>query len=307
MASKVALIQCESYSHKVLSDAVEKALSFFGGFQEFVKSGQTVLIKPNMLAAAKPAQAVCTHPAVLESVLRLVCDSGAKPMIGDSPNLGGLHYVSRVSGILEAAKKFSAPIVSFSHPVKTKEGVYIDRTVMDVDVVLNLPKLKTHRQLFLTLSIKNLFGCMPGRRKAVMHMIHGDNHNGQDFGRMLISVYKAVKPAFTLMDGILGMEGNGPKGGLPRKFGLLLAGKDAVAVDRVVCEALSVPWQNLATLRAAKEQGAGETELDKIQIVGGDISQVKLNDLKYPKPMPITWGIPRIVTGFIKNWFQPAY
>ncbi|HSO18554.1 MAG TPA: DUF362 domain-containing protein, partial [Desulfosarcina sp.] len=162
-------------------------------------------------------------------------------------------------------------------------GIEIARDALEADVVLNLAKLKTHTQLMLTLGVKNLFGCIVGLKKPEWHMRTGvDRHM---FGRLITSIYEAVAPAYTIMDGVLAMEGQGPgRSGTPRELGLLMGGKSAHAVDHVVCLKVGLDPDSLATQRSAREMGVYDGSVH----INGDLAI--LDDFQFPELGSLTMG-----------------
>ena len=180
----VCIERCEAYDADLVFDRIKAAVDALGGMGRFVKTGQNVLLKPNLLSPSEPAKAVTTHPAVVEAVIRLVQDAGGRPVIGDSPGIGSLLPVTEKTGIAQVARRHGVDIVPFddSVPVDALDDhlfrqIEIARAVADADVVINLPKVKSHGQMLLTLAVKNLFGCIAGRRKIEWHMRAGRDYN----------------------------------------------------------------------------------------------------------------------------------
>ncbi|MEE8483320.1 MAG: DUF362 domain-containing protein, partial [Nitrospinota bacterium] len=152
---------------------------------------------------------------------------------------------------------------------------------LDADRIINLPKLKTHTQMFMTLGVKNIFGCIVGKRKGQWHFSAGMDR--LFFARMIVELYSAVSPDLTILDGVLGMEGNGPgTGGRPRQCNILMASPDAVALDRVVLEIIGAQPQRVFTNSVAAEYGVGETELSNIQVVGDSMEECRVEGFEFP-------------------------
>jgi len=237
--SKVALASCADYQRAAVEDAVDQILEPFGGmagvagFGRKISSGDRVLVKPNFLRAAPSEAAVSPHPEVVRAVCRRLLDLGASVRIGDSPAFGTAQGAARACGVLDVATEFGIPVVEFKQARKvltdgpTRLSLQLDREVLEADAVVNLCKFKGHQQLGMTLAVKNLFGCITGKRKPVWHLRLGDRGNG--FGEMLIEVYRHVAPSISICDGILAMEGDGPGRGTPRTLGFLMGAEDAVA------------------------------------------------------------------------------
>jgi len=251
MNSIVAVERCPSYDPNSVREAVEKALSPLGGISAFVKSGDRVVLKPNLLAGKPAEKAVTTHPAVVEAVARMVLDCGGKAVIGDSPPLPNARRIAKRCGIADVAQRLDIPVLHYRkptrqcrHPQTRTAGVAtpdIEKSLLEADVIINLPKLKAHQQMRLTCAVKNMYGCVIGRRKALWHF---KLQRGQDsFATMLLAVYEKTAPELTIVDAVVGMEGLGPMNGTPKSVGLILAGQDAVAIDRVMVEVLNVDWR----------------------------------------------------------------
>lgn len=272
MPTVVSIARCDDYERARVCSAIRSALEPLGDIERFVRPGQRVLLKPNFIMARRAEEAANTHPLFIVEVARLVREAGGEPVVGDSPALGSARRVASRSGLLALAREADLPVIEFrtTRRVPSPRGragrsLRLACEALDADVVINLPKLKAHGQMFMTLALKNLFGCVRGRRKALLHQQVGGRPI--EFARMLVDVFAVIRPALTLLDGIVALERTGPTGGDPRRLGLVVAGTDCVAIDRVVCEILGAEPQRLLTLTAAHEAGAGETELERIQVI----------------------------------------
>ena len=295
----VCIERCEAYDADLVFDRIKAAVDALGGMGRFVKTGQNVLLKPNLLSPSEPSKAVTTHPAVVEAVIRLVKDAGGHPAIGDSPGIGSLLPVTEKTGIAQVARRHGAEIVPFdeSVPVDALDNhlfrqIEIARAVADADVVINLPKVKSHGQMLLTLAVKNLFGCIAGRRKIEWHMRAGRDYNL--FARLLVEVCRAVRPALNIADGIVGMEGNGPGSGDPVQLGFVAASADPFALDAVLCSILGVEPGRLLTARAAAEMGLGTIDLAQIDVLGPDPAELRPPHFRLPPTRPLLFFPGRI-------------
>jgi len=271
--STVSLAHCQSYASDILDIAVQRALEPLGGINNFVKPGDQVLLKPNLLSARPPERRITTDPQMVMSVARTVLEAGGEPFIGDSPSLEPFNRVAVKTGMAEIARQLQIKLVPFRQPIQvsTPEGslfrkLEIAPEAMTADVVINLPKLKTHSQMLLTLGVKNLFGTVVAQRKAEWHYMVGVDRD--TFASLLLDIYLTVKPSLTILDGIWGMEGHGPANGRPRHLKLIAAGVDAVALDVGICHLLGVPLRAFPLYRAARSRGIGETDLNKITFKG---------------------------------------
>jgi uncharacterized protein (DUF362 family)/Pyruvate/2-oxoacid:ferredoxin oxidoreductase delta subunit len=298
MQTVVSIRRCEDYDPARLRSALESALEDLKGPDSFVKQGERVLLKPNLLKSAPPSQAVVTHPAFVEAVASLVIDAGATPFIGDSPSLGKLSRVLSKSGYEPFMKRLGIQAAPFGDPltVEFSEGrlfrrIDLSREVFQFDAVINLAKLKTHTQMVLTLAVKNLFGTIVGTDKAAWHLRAGKDYDS--FATALVQIVDAVKPRLSLVDGILGMEGNGPNSGIARHLGIIGASTDAVALDASICRLLGLPVETVRTCVIGESLGIGVAAEDRIRTVGSELEGFPLTDFLPPKSMTMTWNLSR--------------
>ncbi len=304
--SKVSIARCPDYSIKSVLKAVKGAVDLLGGMDAFVKRGDRVLIKPNLLVARDPDKAVTTHPSVVKAIIQLVRDAGGVPLVGDSPAIGGLLKVASKAGIYDVIREMNCRLVDFDDVMEVKgshQGVFtrlgVARVVMDCDLLINLPKLKTHGMTTMTLSVKNLFGCIPGTKKIQWHFKAGVNRHS--FAQMLVDLYGIIKPRLNVVDAIVGMEGDGPGGGEPRKIGLIFAGTDGIAVDSTICDVVGLSPLDLLTNRIGSDLGLGVCQPKDIEIVGAEIDEVKVRGFRFPRSMEPQWGLPQPLRGLLRN------
>ena len=308
--NKVSVVKCTDYSKDDVRSAVDKTFSFFGGIENVIKKGSKVLLKPNFLKESSPRECIVTHPAVIEAVAEAVLEAGATPIIGDSPAFGSVAKIASRLGLDKFAEKHGIDIIELDKPRKVSincGGQDLSLTVsgkaLDVDAIINLPKLKVHVQVLFTAGVKNLYGCVSGKQKAWRHL--QAKNNLEWYTDMLIANYQLVKPVFTIVDAVTAMEEKGPTGGRPRDVSLLVGGIDVIAVDRVVAELLSVRPEDVPILRAAKRLGIGEQDLSKIEIAGEDLPSVKVHDFIFPELSPIGFDFIRVVKSLIRHlWLK---
>ncbi len=271
MPSPVILKYCADYNNEVEAK-LRAGLSELGGMPAFVKPGQRVLLKVNLLMKKRPEDAVTTHPCVVEAVVRLVQEAGGIPIIGDSPggpyNRNALQGIYSRSGLLAVAQRTGAELnQDFGQTEKPfPEGRVVKRLtiascVAEADVVIGISKLKTHGMMTITGAVKNLYGVIPGLLKVEYHLKMPDL---MDFARLLVDIARFVKPALSIMDGIVGMEGAGPSAGQPRKIGALLLSSDPFALDVAAVDLIGLKPEKIPTIRAARERGlaSGAEEID---------------------------------------------
>ena len=303
---QVSLVRCKDYDTGRIHASVVRAVGLIGGVDRFVRTGARVLIKPNMLVAKGPDKAVTTHPEVVRAVVRLVKGAGGLPVIGDSQAMGAFKRVAEASGIAAVAREEGVSLVELSEAVTVQgRGTFkhfeVAREVMQADALINLPKAKTHGQMLLTLAVKNLFGCIPGRRKAQWHFKSGVDRNA--FATMLVELCGIVRPALSIVDAVVGMEGNGPGNGTPREIGLIAAGADAFSLDMVLSEILGVPAERLPTTKAAQRLGLAPQTFSDIEFLGDFAGpyEARVPGFKLPSTSSLEWSIPEPLRRLLKE------
>ena len=231
--SSVAIVRCENYGQKQVDLAVEKACL---AANMHSVAGKRVLLKPNVLSDAKEDRCITTNTAVVRAVIHLLKKQGAKEILmGDSPGLHGPSFVPRGCGLAKVCKDEGVQWVDFTLAPKTRRVPYtrgkslpFASILEEVDLLFSLPKLKTHQLMYSTGAVKNLFGLVPGLHKSPCHVMFPTR---ELFASLMVGILSINKPSFSLMDGIIGMEGPGPANGKPRHLGLVLASRDALALD----------------------------------------------------------------------------
>ncbi|HEX2945894.1 MAG TPA: DUF362 domain-containing protein [Clostridia bacterium] len=305
--SKVALVKCNTYEYNEVKAAVKKGIDLIGGPSAFANAGEKILLKPNWILAVAPDRAATTHPAVFKAVAEVFKSAGASLSYGDSPAFGSPESAAKKTGCADAANDLGIPLADFGNgkEVTFKEAIQnkkliIANGVLESDGLISLPKLKTHGFLKLTGSIKNQFGCIPGMLKGEFHV---KLPNPSDFAKMLIDINSFIKPRLFIMDGVIGMEGNGPMNGNPVKMGLLMFSSDPVALDATVCRIIGVNPEYSLTVKYGKEAGLGTYSEKEIELVGDPVDSFK--NLKFKvdrepiKSLRTGGGIMRLVNGAI--------
>ncbi len=290
------IVRNATYESDALRPLIFGMMEAMGGNE--IRKESRVLIKPNLLSPALPRQAVLTHPSIVRAAVEYCNERGVRPLVADSPAIGSFDLLLRMSGIRDALRGLDCECRPFQNSVRVDIGepfgaIEIAEEAVRADFIVNLPKFKTHSQMLLTLAVKNLFGCVVGYRKPEWHMRAGVDR--QAFARLLVRIGRTLRPAFNILDGILAMEGQGPgTGGVPRELGVLLAGRDPFAVDRVVCRMLGLDPEQVPVLKAAAEMGfpAPEAEID------GSLPEIR--DFRLPRLTPLVYG-PKFLHGFIRR------
>ncbi len=282
----VSLIPIGSYDDPArLDEALRQALEPFGGMGAFVRPGQRVLLKPNLVAPAHAELAVCTHPAVAAAVVRAVTAAGASQCdLGDGPGVSTASAVCRSCGIADALRDTGARILDFEetavyeHPDnRVLKRVELTAEIARHDVLITLPKLKTHCQMAMTCAIKNQYGLIPGSAKAQLHFRFQDR---QLFSDLVLDINRAAAPALAIVDAIVAMEGPGPSGGTPRQVGALIVGTDLAAVDTVAAALIGLSAEAVPLLAAARQAGFGATALADIDVRGARVEELAVPDFR---------------------------
>ncbi|MBD2230920.1 DUF362 domain-containing protein [Phormidium tenue FACHB-1052] len=306
MVVPVSLMRAQSYQRAELERSLTQLLAPLGGMAAFVKPGDRVLLKPNLLTSARPTKECTTRPELIYAVAQQVMAAGGQPFLGDSPAFGSARGVAKANGLLPLAQELGLPIVelhSDRYPTDNPEfdHLRLSKEVMEADVVINLPKVKSHVQLTLTLGVKNLFGCVPGKMKAWWHMEAGKDV--QRFGTMLVETARLIDPELTIVDGIVGHEGNGPSGGEPRDLGVLGASANVFALDRAMVTVLGGDPLAVPTVAQSMRLGVcPDWEELAFPLLTPD--DLRVTDWQLPTElMPIDFGLPRVVKSTFKHLY----
>jgi uncharacterized protein (DUF362 family) len=282
LMSKVALVRCESYDIEEIRRAVKRGLDLLGGPASFAKKDQRVLLKPNLLVGDVPEKCVNTHSTVFRAVAEQFMPIGVSLSWGDSPGFGSPAVAAKKPGILAVAEElgiaeadFKTGIEVFYDKGKQNKKFIIAKAVKENDVIISLPKMKTHAFEKLTGAVKNQFGCVPGVRKGEYHLKLQDPDS---FARMLVDLNNLVKPALYIMDGVWAMEGNGPRGGKPRKMNLILFSTDPIALDATVCRLIDLNPEYVPTVKYGHISGSGTYNENEIELLGDDFNGFKQPD-----------------------------
>ncbi len=293
-APVVSLAKCASYEPDQLKAAIIASLAPHGGMSSFVNPGAKVLLKPNFLAPVSPDSPVCTNPSFILAVGDLVAECGGSVIIGDSPALTRAQAVASKIGLLDESEKRGFKIVDFTH-VTTRSGeiyhsIELAEECLDADVLINLPRFKTHSMMEMTTGLKNLFGCVVGKRKAAYHLHVRESR--EMFARLLLDIVDAVKPALTILDGVVGMEGDGPRGGSARHIGLIAASAECWAIDMAAAIVAGYKPEDIPVLKEMSARLERQGRCLDIQLVGDDVSSFLVKDFKRPKSFPLSFRVP---------------
>jgi uncharacterized protein (DUF362 family) len=278
--AKVAIVKGPTKPAKKEIDAqVRRAVELAGGLAGIVKPGDTVLIKPNVCALRTVESAAITDPRVCKAITDMVRELGANPIIGESTSVGadteeafqeGGYYQLREEGYnVINLKKEGTQTTKISIPRgKSLKEVFLPNIVLDAKVIISVAKMKTHDQTNVTLSLKNMKGILTDKGKRSLHRTFGVFQGVAD-------LCTVIKPNFALIDGIVGMEGLGPTDGEPVEMGLIIAGKDPVAVDTVTSLVMGFEHESEGCIAASAQADIGTDDLNKIEVVGEPIAKVR--------------------------------
>jgi uncharacterized protein (DUF362 family)/Pyruvate/2-oxoacid:ferredoxin oxidoreductase delta subunit len=305
MKERVVLQAVADYARPHVEAAVERLLAPLGGMAAFVRPGQKVLLKPNMLAGKEPEKAVTTHPEIVRAVIRLAQQAGGIVSVGDSPGIGSPRQVAMRCGILPVIEETGAAFAPFAESVKirprggTFHELEIARDLLDADVVINLPKLKTHQMMGLTAGVKNLFGAVVGIRKPRLHLQAGTDK--AFFALMLLELAEQIRPALTLVDAITAMEGEGPGSGDPVHVGALLAGASPLAVDTVATALVGLTPEAVWTQKVALQTGRPGCRLEEVEILGDRLEALRVRGFRSARATDVNFGLPPLLKNVLKN------
>jgi len=305
MTLPVSLQALPDYEPVRVSAALHELLAPLGGIGAFVKPGQKVLIKPNMLVGKAPDKAVTTHPEIVRQVILLAQQAGGDVHVGDSPGLGKPESVARKCGLLEVIEATGAHFAPFeeSVPVHLETGTFhhleIARDALDADVIINLPKLKTHQMMGYTGAVKNLFGLVVGMRKVRLHLQAGTDK--AFFALMLLELAERFAPALSIMDAVVGMEGNGPGSGDPVRIGALLASAHPVALDTVATALVNLPHDAVWTQKLAVQTDRPGAHLGQVTLYGTPLENLLTTHFRPSKNTDVNFGLPAPVKNLLKN------
>lgn len=271
--SKVVVLECPSYNPDLIYQTLSRGFQLLGGVTQFFPKDGTILVNPNTLVGISPDKAATTHPAVLDAVFRILQKEGYPMIYGDSPGFGDVTKVMKKCGLYDVGEKYNIPLADFTNgtQVHYPEGIIakqfeIANAVFESDAILNVCKMKAHAFQRITGAVKNPFGCVVGFHKGLMHSRYTNAYN---FAEMLIDLDNYLNVNFHIMDGIVAMEGNGPRNGTPIPMNVLLMSEDPVALDTVFCQLVDLNPSIIPTITYGQKYGLGE--YDNLELLGDPI------------------------------------
>jgi len=302
--ARVIVIRCDTYADDQVLTAIQKGVDMLGGISVFAKLGERIVMKPNILIGTEPDKGVTTHPAVFRAVGKLLKDAGVSVSYGDSPCFGKSEPNLRKSGIKEVGDELGFVVADFDsgRPVSHKDALLMKKFVvangvLDSDGLVSLPKLKTHGLVRFTGAVKDQFGCVPGLLKSQYHVKLPDPY---DFATMLVDLNTLIKPRLYVMDGIVAMEGNGPRGGKLKRLNVLLLSSDPIALDATACRIAYIDPEIVPTSKPGEKAGLGTYHVENIELIGEALESFidTSFEINRTPPMPSSGGRFRV---FLKN------
>ena len=312
MRTRVALAKCAQYCPADISGALEKMFAALGGLQQFIPRGGSILIKPNLLADRTPDEAVTTHPEVVRALIGMVRQCGGNPFIGESPSEAmKIDSVLEKTGFRALCEEERVKFVAFEkEPCITHDyqglSLAVAKAAFDADLIINVPKLKTHSFTLFTNAVKNTFGLLPGFQKALLHK---SLPTPRLFGACLAFLYGTVKPGLTVCDAVTAMEGDGPAAGTTVQLGFLAASADGVALDMALCNMLKINFNEVAYFDSLRRLGIGEADPGNIDLAGDRQELSGIRPIKQPRIAKAARFIPRRLVRLIEPylWIKPAF
>ena len=302
--ARVIVIRCDTYADDQVLTAIQKGVDMLGGISVFAKLGERIVMKPNILIGTEPDKGVTTHPAVFRAVGKLLKDAGVSVSYGDSPCFGKSEPNLRKSGIKEVGDELGFVVADFDsgRTVSHKDALLMKKFVvangvLDSDGLVSLPKLKTHGLVRFTGAVKNQFGCVPGLLKSQYHVKLPDPY---DFATMLVDLNTLIKPRLYIMDGIVAMEGNGPRSGKLKRLNVLLLSSDPIALDATACRIACLEPEIVPTSKPGEKAGLGTYHTENIELMGEALESFVDTSFEINRtpPMPGSGGRFRV---FLKN------
>ncbi len=284
--ARVAIVRASNYELPLVRAAVTKAVHLIGGLETIVKPGAKVFVKINHLPPPSPPErGIVTHPVFAEAVVELLKEAGADVTVGDDIESDSDGF--SITGFRQMCRRANVKLINLREQGfvevdvrgEALATVHTARTAVEADVIVNLPKLKTHTLTVFTGAVKNMYGTLP---TGLRRRYHGEFRRSEDFGRMLTDVFAANVPQLTIMDAISAMQGEGPAGGTTKHLGIVLAGRDGVAVDAVAGRVIGLDPTEVDTTRHCHRRGLGIGRLEDIEVVGESLASVAAKDFRLP-------------------------
>lgn len=302
---RVDIRKLTSYNINQIKDAILSSLKFINkDFQE----KKTYLLKPNLLKPASPDKAITTHPVIIKAVIELIKDYKAQALIGDSPGLSTPEKVLKKLDLIDFLNQTNTKIADFSKKKLFKNSnnliykeLMLPQVIEEVDEIINLPKLKTHQMMVITWAVKNLYGFIYGIEKIKYHFLADKDYD--HFAKLLIDIYNFVNPGINIIDGIVGMDGNGPSSGNIKNFNILAVSDNALSLDYILCSTFNLDHKKIPHLSVALNKGLKEIQEQAIS-TSSEVSASYIK-LSLPEAHDLNFSMPHLVSGIVKKYLIP--
>ena len=282
---KVVVLPCEDYEEEKIYRLLRKGMEVLGGVSAFIGKEEKILLKPNLLKKAEVEKAVITHPAVVGAFARFLREEGyANIVLADSCGHGSTNQVIRGTGMDTCLEKYKIPAIDYTKGISVDypEGIQakefvLPKELLEADCVISLCKMKTHALERITGAVKNSYGFVYGRNKAIGHTKYP---SADSFARMLVDLNQYVKPRLYIMDGIVAMEGNGPGSGDPVPMKVMLLSADPVALDSVFARLVYLKPELVPTNYHGEKMGLGDWREENIQVIVADEEGIRESSME---------------------------
>lgn len=308
---KVSLIKCEEYDYDKVKEALLRSVEHLGGLSKYISKGERVLLKVNLLMKKKPEEATTTHPVFVKALANILIEYGASVVIGDSPggpfSEGMLRGIYKATGMEAAAQETGATLNANykSCERENPDGLLLKRITVtdmlnDVDKVISVSKLKTHGMMTFTGAVKNMFGTVPGIKKAEYHL---NMPEYKDFADAMLDICLCARPVLSFMDGIVGMEGHGPSGGNPRNVNVIIASNSPFQLDKAAVSIINLDFSHVPTIYRSIERGLCGGDLEDIEFFGDGLESFFIKDFDVPRTK--MFAVPKFMKKFAASHVQP--
>lgn len=311
----VSLRGCTSYDYKQIYEQLNMTISDLGGLKKYFNRGDRILLKVNLLMKRKPEEATTTHPTFVKALADILVEAGMKVVVGDSPggpyNKNALAGIYKVCGFQEITNEHITLNQNFDSFISHCEEALLMKHIEtidllnDVDHVISVSKLKTHGMTKFTGAVKNMYGTIPGLKKAEYHY---SLPAIDDFSNMLVDVCLNAKPTLAFMDGIVGMEGAGPSGGEPRDIGVILASDSPYHLDVIACQIVGIKPESVPTIKRCMERNIISASYNDIKMVADSIDTYYIDDFKIPNIIGVGLlknKVPKWLDNFVDGIIKP--
>ena len=309
----VCLSSCKNYSPEELKRALLKIFADLGGIEKYVSAGTKIVLKPNLVMGKSPAAGATTHPEFIRQLAIILKEHGAELFIAESP--GGPYTPARLNAVYNACEITEAAaeagiVLNYKTETVKKENpggkllktIELIKPLAEADFIINLPKPKSHGQMIYTGAVKNMFGAVAGVYKADYHLRMSEYDT---FADAIIDIYLCVKPRLTIMDAVVGMDGNGPTGGTPRHIGLICAGEDAFALDLAMLGILGLDPQKAPVMKQGMLRNLCPDNISGIEIRGENPKDFFIDDFHFPAAAEVSFFHSTFLFRPFERFFRP--